>query len=472
MTDEKLNGEHSSDNKIQYVSEIASEVPTIEDINRQNGCDKYVYQGNNSGGSRKQRSRGALTFAIVMSLSFLLALAALLAVMIISPDPESNFAMVSYSELYEQCAPFTVSISTPSGSVGSGFIITDSGRIVTNHHVVGDNKTVTVYTYDGSTYPAEVSAVDADNDIALVDIIRTDNTSFPYATFADSNKLRTGDPVIAIGSPEKISLGWTMTVGYVSHAERKESSEENSNSFIQFDAAVNPGNSGGPLINANGEVVGVIQSKAAGDAFVYDSEGNVIGYTDYYFESIGFAIPANRASKVIDELIDEIINGNADENSGSSDSVEPTPTAQLGISGIAVYKNIEYFINDEALFNVLTDTETNQKYIRSSSEKIYLTEDILQTGTLFTPQNDGILVISTVEGSGAHGKILEHDILTSMDGVLINRYNSQIYVGSYELFDFVLDLMLSYEPGDTVQIGIERGGEMIKEEITLTKKSS
>jgi len=465
MKNEKYNEGQNFGKEIEYATEIISEVPTVEELSRRNGT--YVYEANFDAGSKAKRSRGALTFAIVMSLAFLLSLAALVAVLIISPGTQPAQVAVSYSELYQKCAPFTVAIETPSKSVGSGFIITEKGKIVTNQHVVGTDKVVSVHTYDGKSYSAQVSATDTDNDIAVLDIIRTGNETFPFAKFADSSQVKTGDPVMVIGSPEKIALSFTMTVGYVSCAERQSSSILNSNTVIQFDAPVNPGNSGGPLINLNGEVIGVVQSKGSGNNMVYDSLGNVIGYNDFYFEGLGFAIPSNRASQIVDRLVEELVNGTYEDESPE----EVTPTVQLGVSGMSVYKNGEYFITAEGLYTVLTDYNTNQKYIIQNNDKTYLTDEILATGTFFAPQNDGILVIQTVEGTGAHGKVFENDIIISIDGIMLNRFNAQSYTGSYELFDFVLDILCTYTPGDTIEIEIERGGETIKENITLTKKN-
>jgi len=468
MTDESINKKTSEDS-LEYASEITEEVPSVKDF-YQNLSGKYVYCPENSDGKQARSRKGALTFAIIMSAAFILSLGALLLVLLLPPKPQAS-AIISYNELYEKCAPFSVSIETADGSIGSGFFITEGGRIVTNYHVVGTSKTVTVHTYEGKTYAAQVSAYDKTNDIAIVDVITTGNETFSYAEFADSSTVKTGDPVMVIGSPEKISLGWTMTVGYVSSADRKESSDKNARSFIQFDAAVNPGNSGGPLINLNGQVIGVVQSKASGNNYVYDTAGNVIGYTDYYFEGIGFAIPSNTASSIVDRLVQSLTNGDQNEDDTANDN-ETVPNAQLGISGISVYKDQEYFMTDELLFYVKTDTESNQKYIMKDSEIIYLTEEVLKTGRYFKPQHDGVLILKVHEGTGAYEKILENDILFGIDGVLINRYNAYIYTGGYELVDLVLDLMPSYKAGDTVTVNIERDGSEIESKITLTARAS
>ena len=231
----------------------------------------YVYHwdavndGAKSSGT-KTKSKGYLTFAITMVVAFLIALSALVVVLLFAP--EGNSDLPSYTELFEKCAPYTVSIETSSGSIGSGFFITESGRLVTNYHVVGTSSTVTVKTYDGNMYLGKVIGYSRNDDIAVIDIILDDSmisTTFPAAKLADSDSVKTGEPVIAIGCPAKSYMGWTMTAGYVSAAARNVVS----GTVIQFDAPVNPGNSGGPLINAKGEVIGVIQSKASETKYVY-----------------------------------------------------------------------------------------------------------------------------------------------------------------------------------------------------------
>jgi len=308
MTDESINKKTSEDS-LEYASEITEEVPSVKDF-YQNLSGKYVYCPENSDGKQARSRKGALTFAIIMSAAFILSLGALLLVLLLPPKPQAS-AIISYNELYEKCAPFSVSIETADGSIGSGFFITEGGRIVTNYHVVGTSKTVTVHTYEGKTYAAQVSAYDKTNDIAIVDVITTGNETFSYAEFADSSTVKTGDPVMVIGSPEKISLGWTMTVGYVSSADRKESSDKNARSFIQFDAAVNPGNSGGALINTKGELIGITSSKYVGSGI----------------ENMAFAIPIDTVEYALAQF--EAFGGIARPDFGIS--LEQSWEAKIGL---------------------------------------------------------------------------------------------------------------------------------------------
>lgn len=164
-------------------------------------------------------------------------------------------------------------------SLGSGFIISQDGYIFTNNHVVEKADEIRVILSDGKQYDAEVKGQDANTDIALIKIKPTEN--LPFAKFGDSDKLRVGDWVFAIGNP--FGLEHTVTAGIVSAKGRVIGSGPYDD-FIQTDASINPGNSGGPLFNLDGEVVGI------NTAIVAQGQG------------IGFAIPVNMAKNVLDDL--------------------------------------------------------------------------------------------------------------------------------------------------------------------------
>src|SRR5690242_18908239 len=167
-------------------------------------------------------------------------------------------------------------------SLGSGFIIDPAGYIVTNNHVIADANEVNVILNDGTTLKADVVGRDQKTDLALLKV----NTAKPLKAvkFGDSDKLRLGEWVIAIGNP--FSLGGTVTAGIVSARNRDIQSGPYDN-YIQTDAAINRGNSGGPLFNLNGEVIGV-------NTAIISPSGGSIG--------IGFAVPSKTALPVIDQL--------------------------------------------------------------------------------------------------------------------------------------------------------------------------
>ncbi|MFN3657094.1 MAG: DegQ family serine endoprotease [Pseudolabrys sp.] len=175
---------------------------------------------------------------------------------------------------------------TPSprrvNSLGSGFVIDADGLVVTNNHVIADADEVSVIFNDGSTLKAEVIGRDQKTDLALLKVNPT--KPLKAVKFGDSDKIRLGEWVIAIGNP--FSLGGTVTAGIVSARNRDINSGPYDN-YIQTDASINRGNSGGPLFNLNGEVIGV-------NTAIISPSGGSIG--------IGFAVPSKTALAVIDQL--------------------------------------------------------------------------------------------------------------------------------------------------------------------------
>jgi serine protease Do len=167
-------------------------------------------------------------------------------------------------------------------SLGSGFIIDASGLVVTNNHVISDADEVSVILNDGTTLKAEVLGRDQKTDLALLRV--KSDKPLKAVKWGDSDKLRLGEWVIAIGNP--FSLGGTVTAGIVSARNRDINSGPYDN-YIQTDAAINRGNSGGPLFNLNGEVIGV-------NTAIISPSGGSIG--------IGFAVPSKSALAVIDQL--------------------------------------------------------------------------------------------------------------------------------------------------------------------------
>lgn len=169
-------------------------------------------------------------------------------------------------------------------SLGSGFIIDPSGLVVTNNHVIADADEVSVILNDGTTLKAELIGTDKKSDLALLKV--KSDKPLKAVKFGNSDKLRLGEWVIAIGNP--FSLGGTVTAGIVSARNRDINSGPYDN-YIQTDAAINRGNSGGPLFNLDGEVIGV-------NTAIISPSGGSIG--------IGFAVPSKTALGVIDQLRD------------------------------------------------------------------------------------------------------------------------------------------------------------------------
>ena len=167
-------------------------------------------------------------------------------------------------------------------ALGSGFLISADGYIVTNNHVVGDGKDITVVRDDGTEMSAKLIGRDPKTDLALVKV--ESKEALPYVVFGDSDSVRVGDWVLAVGNP--FGLGGTVTTGIVS-ARGREIGAGPYDDFIQIDASINKGNSGGPTFDVHGNVVGV-------NTAIFSPTGGSVG--------IGFAIPAAIAQKVIAQL--------------------------------------------------------------------------------------------------------------------------------------------------------------------------
>ncbi len=172
-------------------------------------------------------------------------------------------------------------------ALGSGFLVTSDGYIVTNAHVVGKAEKITVTLEDGTTYPAKIVGKYEKVDIAVIKI-EDGKRVFPHVVFGDSDDIKVGQWAIAIGNP--FALDHTVTTGVISAKGRSVEIGEGGNgqSYIQTDASINPGNSGGPLCNIEGEVIGV-------NAAIYSQSGGSVG--------IGFAIPSNIARKTAEDLV-------------------------------------------------------------------------------------------------------------------------------------------------------------------------
>ena len=171
----------------------------------------------------------------------------------------------------------------PERAIGSGFIVSPDGYILTNAHVVNGASRVTVKLTDRREFPAKVIGLDKRSDVALLKIAAT---GLPAVRFGDPSKIKPGQWVVSIGSP--FGFENTVTAGVVSATARALPGEDNYVPFIQTDAAVNPGNSGGPLFNMNGEVIGI-------NSQIYSRTGGFMG--------MSFAIPIDIAMNVKDQLM-------------------------------------------------------------------------------------------------------------------------------------------------------------------------
>ena len=216
-------------------------------------------------------------------------------------DPVMNFG-AGLNELYDENVSGVVIVNSYAGvprnsthtGTGSGFFITDDGYILTNAHVIEDAVNVRITTYDGSVYDAAIVGSDVKTDIA---VLKAPTEAVMKAlTLGDSERVRTGDFVLAIGHPTGEELSFTATFGMVGATDRTVSIDGIRNDYIQIDAAINPGNSGGPLFDMNGLVIGVNSAKTV--VASYDEDGEPINA-----EGLGFALPINVALQTAHDLI-------------------------------------------------------------------------------------------------------------------------------------------------------------------------
>ena len=174
----------------------------------------------------------------------------------------------------------------PQMGSGSGVIISSDGYIITNHHVIETAEDIQITTNDNQSYEAKIIGSDEQNDIALLKIESSEE--LPYAVFGDSDSTQIGEWVLAVGNP--FNLTSTVTAGIISAKSRSlDPTGRTTQSYIQTDAAVNPGNSGGALINDNGELIGI-------NTAIQTQTGSYVGYS--------FAVPSNIAKKVIEDILE------------------------------------------------------------------------------------------------------------------------------------------------------------------------
>ena len=203
------------------------------------------------------------------------------------PEAES----LSLQEIYEQCIVSVVSITSSSGSstsTGTGVILSEDGYIVTNYHVIENGTRITVLLHDDREFSAWIVGSDPATDLAVLKIEADDLTG---AQFGDSDVLRVGDSVVAIGDPLGVELRGTMTDGIVSAINRGVTVNGRSMNLIQTNAALNSGNSGGPLINSFGQVVGINTMKIG----TFTDKSGV--------EGLGFAIPSATVKEIVNQII-------------------------------------------------------------------------------------------------------------------------------------------------------------------------
>ena len=205
--------------------------------------------------------------------------------------PSSAEDALSLQAIYEKVIPSVASIiceGRGGSATGTGIVMSDDGYVITNFHVIDGAEQIQVLLYDEKLYSAEVIGGDEPTDLA---VLKIQASGLKAAEFGNSDGLRVGDLVVAIGDPLGTELRGTMTDGIISAINRDLKIDGRYMTLVQTNAALNSGNSGGPLINCYGQVIGINTMKMSS----YTSAATV--------EGLGFAIPVNTAKPIIDELI-------------------------------------------------------------------------------------------------------------------------------------------------------------------------
>lgn len=261
---------------------------------------------------------------------------------------------------------------------GSGVIISSDGYIVTNNHVIDNANAIEITLNNKKKYEAELIGADASNDIALLKI--NADVDLPYTPFANSDNIKIGEWVLAVGNPYNLTS--TVTAGIVSAKGRDLEGNRNIESFIQTDAAVNPGNSGGALVNTRGELVGI-------NTAISSKTGSFIGYS--------FAVPSNIAKKIVDDLL-------------------------------------EYGAIQEAVIGIRFNPNEDEKTL-------------------------GVKIVGVEEGQGAaKAGLQENDIIVKVNNVKISKFSD------------LRGQLNAKRPGESVNITLDRDGELITKTVKLTKK--
>ena len=327
---------------------------------------------------------------------------------------------LTVNEIYKRMGPGVVQITSTIGAststdgqfqessqaLGSGFVLDKEGHIVTNYHVIDGATSIEVRFSNDDTLKATLVGSDPSTDVALLKVEANADALTPLS-LADSTRVEVGDPVVAIGNP--FGLERTVTTGIVSALQRavKAPNGYSIDHVIQTDAAINHGNSGGPLLNTLGAVIGInsqIETGGSGD-------GNV---------GIGFAVPSNTVKSVIDQLL----------ASGKVDH------AYLGVSAIAITPDIAKSFNLPVSEGLVIQTVGDGSGAAGAGLKVG-TEQAVIAGESFR---------------------MGGDVIVSADGKSVGT------------IDELRDVVASHKPGDKIELEIYRGGEKKTVTVTLGRQ--
>ena len=354
--------------------------------------------------NQRKRSKGLLLYVMIMTGIFAVSFGLLLGVMVmkggklptvqfVESETDENGNLVQSTDrdhalAIEQAKQSVVLIEASSASEagsGTGIILSSDGYIATNHHVIEGATTIRVKFYDGTYARASVRGSSSADDLA---VIKVDRSGLTAATFAPSSECFVGQTVYAIGNPSGYDMAWTTTKGCISYVDRElkiykdDGTLEKKLKMLQTDAMVNPGNSGGPLVNTKGQVVGIVSMKLAD------------GY-----EGIGFAIPSDGAAEILNAIIKD---GHANNVNSNISYERPV----IGITGIYLEGGKHYVFQDDRV------SEASDSYAAEHPDEV------------ISPPVSGIYVSAVTEGMDASTKLQVGDIITAVNGVEADSMNS------------------------------------------------
>lgn len=405
--------------------------------------EQYVHdKSDNAGkGAKKAKTRGGIAvFVTVILIAFAFA-AAVLYLSLNFDNMSKWFAgdpneALSVTEIVEKGMPSSVSVyaskGAGSGSVGSGFVINEFGYVVTNYHVVENSISIIVSGSNGKRYSASLIGYNKEDDVA---VLYAENCNLPPVSLGNSDELKLGETVVAIGTPGGEELAFSVSSGDVSGLNRRVSDKRLG--MIQTNAALNPGNSGGPLFDSRGNLVGIVTLKYT-FTNVEENDQNLP------YDGIAFALPI---TGVINE-IEEIIRDDLD-------------TAKIGITGVSVEKGESYFYhNGDGALYYYERIDNADYYIDGFGSRHPITDELLRDSKnmKLTAEETGIMIVGVTRGLGADGKLETGDIITSANGRPVTSIS--------ELSGIINGLSV----GDSIRMTFYRNGNQYSETIVLMSK--
>lgn len=311
----------------------------------------------------------------------------------------------------------TVSVTTRSGKsgIGSGFVLDTAGHICTNHHVIADAVSIQVILPDGVAKDATLVGADEISDLA---VLKIEHEGLVPVELGSSSDLLVGEEVVAVGTPAHLNFAGTATFGRISHTRRllpltdsMTGSVYRKITVIQTDTSLNPGNSGGPMADMYGRVVGIVVRK-------------IVSYGDTNYEGVAFAIPIDGARVIIDAIIKH----------GSFDGDNPVAEgpSQIGVTGYTVEAGKWYLQKPDG--SIATSDEEAQGYHFAEQSGVY---------------------VAAVSGPQAVGHIEVGDVVTQINGLRMRS-----------IYD-VIEAVNRHYAGETVTVTLWRGGEKMDVEVRL-----